>query len=118
MNRFTRAVGFVVGVAGAGVVLTASLAAAPDKDKAPPTQAELLKKSCDKNTAEDCFKLAGMHRQGQGEGVVKDASKAAGLFKKACEHRHGRSCLELAGMVRAGEGAKRDLPRANGLLTL
>src|SRR5919204_532775 len=98
----------VVGLAVA--VATGALAAGTaHADKAPPTEAELLKKSCDKGNAADCFKLASMHRSG--EGAPQDASKAAGLLKKACEGGHGRGCFELAGMARKGEGLSRDLSR-------
>src|SRR5512141_2467857 len=82
---------------------------------APPTtgpaaEAAALKKSCDKGAAADCLRLAGLHARG--EGVPRDAEKAAGFLKKACDLNLPAACLDFAGVSRRGEGTKKDPARA------
>ena len=51
--------------------------------QAPTPEAVALKKSCDSKVAADCYKLAGLVKRG--EGVPRDAEKAADLLKKKGE---------------------------------
>src|SRR5512136_3172801 len=76
----------------------------------PGAEAAALKKSCDKGAAADCLRLAGIH--GRGEGVPRDAEKAAGFLKKGCDLNLAAACLELAAAARTGTGTKKEPERA------
>src|SRR5574342_965883 len=78
----------------AGLVRSEPQAPSPAAPAAAAAGAEALKKSCDKHNAADCYTLAGMYRRG--EGVTRDAKKAAGLLKKACEGQVMEACYDLA----------------------
>src|SRR5688572_18220540 len=91
------------------ILLAAVPAVAAENPPAPVPESVALKKTCDKGNFEDCYKLAGMHRRG--EGAQKDAGKAAGLLKKACEGGHAQSCLDLGEMHRAAEGTAKDIDK-------
>ena len=55
--------------------------------------AVLFKKACNADEMRGCYSLASSYKDG--EGVVKDESRAKALFRKACDGGNGGSCQEL-----------------------
>ena len=75
----------------------------------PAAEAAALKKSCDKGAGADCLRLAGLHARG--EGVSRDAEKAASFLKKACELNLVAACFDLAAVTRSIKPEHRERAR-------
>lgn len=78
----------------------------------PPSNAELQQK-CDGGDATECGVLG--LRFLKGEGVAKDAKKAATLFQRSCDGGNAVGCYDVADSFRFGEGVGKDLKAASAL---
>jgi TPR repeat protein len=66
--------------------------------------------ACAVEHAAGCFGLAVLYARG--DGVPRDAGRAAALHQQACELGHARACLMLAERHERGLGVARDAARA------
>jgi len=89
----------------------APAAAKPDRANILP----FLAKRCAGGEIEACYKLGQVYLRG--EGVPKDAPRAAGLFEKVCAAKEMGGCLDLGLLYRDGNGVARNEARAVELLT-
>jgi hypothetical protein len=88
----------------------AAAAAAPSLSNLVP----YLNRVCGTGDTQACYRLGQLY--GRGEGVARDASRAAALFDRVCTAGYTGGCLDLALLVDAGEGVARDTARATALL--
>jgi hypothetical protein len=73
------------------------------------TPRELYERACDQGFNPGCGDLAGLYLQG--DGVTRDAQRAAVLFGQACTGGVGLSCSNLGRMFYTGDGIGQDKPR-------
>ena len=69
-------------------------------------EVNLLKIECDKNVAENCYRLAEYHYFGRG--VPQNKLLAANLLTKACDRTLEPACYALAQMFASGDGIKQN----------
>lgn len=89
------------------LALTASVAQAQEP------RAAFSQKRRDTGVFTDCDKLGTLHQDG--DGVLKDVSRAVALYRKACDAGNLGVCVYLGDMYRDGFGVPRDATRAAAL---
>ena len=72
--------------------------------------AQVYRKACDAGSPEACFSLS--LRYMHGDGVPKDAARAASLFRKACDAGYATGCGNLGTMYVYGNGVPQDKVKA------
>lgn len=74
------------------------------------SEPERKAKTCGSSAPGDCFDSG--HAFAEGEGVTKDARRAAVLYGRGCELDNAGSCNNLARLEDDGEGVKKDVAHA------
>lgn len=74
----------------------------------------VLKKECNKDNANSCYKLGKMNEFGLGTGI--SYSYAYKYYKKSCDLNNKEACGELGKMYYLGLGVEKNIKKANELL--
>ena len=69
-----------------------------------------LSTACNAGLVRGCYNLGVSYDRGQG--VAKDARKAASLYQQACQGGHAGSCYNLGDLHLKGQGVARDIRKA------
>ncbi len=73
-----------------------------------------FEKACDEGKGGGCADVADMYAHG--DGVPKDAARAARYYQLACNDGNQRGCVGLGNAYATGEGIAKDTARARQLL--
>ena len=88
---------------------------APEDQESAATEPE-SQITCGVGSFEDCFALGESYRKG--DGVPRDARRAAGFYERACEGGYAPGCFNLGKSYTEGEGVGQDWARAAELYWL
>jgi TPR repeat protein len=91
------------------VVLRKGKGAIPQK-----TPVELYEEACRQQWGAGCLSLGNLYVKG--DGVARDAAKAANAYERACNARLGQACSNLGLMYFTGDGIAADRDRGLALL--
>ena len=82
---------------------------APEEQESVATKPD-SQSTCGVGSFEDCFELGESYRKG--DGVPRDARRAAEFYERACDGGHARGCYNLGKCYSEGEGVGQDWAQA------